>query len=392
MTNTTPVDPRGLLLHARRLAITVLLTAASAVSTAAESTSATVAEAITRLRVQEASTPVNANPRWRAPRKILLLTWGTAGWAGRLPELQAAAPGARFVSASNRQQALAEAGDADVIVGSNPDICDPAILAAAKEVRWVQSLSAGVELCMRVPAIRTPNLVVTNMRGVDSPVIAEHAIAMMLALAHGLDVFAVDTSRGLWSREHAGQTKLQMLTGKTVLIVGLGGIGTEVAQRAAGLGMKVVATREGDGPTYPFVQHIGPAAELMQLARTADVIISCVPLTPATTGMYDAKFFAALKPSALFLNVARGPSVVTADLVKALNENRIAGAGLDVVDPEPLPPDHPLWKSPRVLISPHISSRSDLPGDDRWTLLAENVRRYVTGGRMLQPVDVQRGY
>jgi phosphoglycerate dehydrogenase-like enzyme len=342
--------------------------------------------------VQEAAAPISTNPRYQAPRKVLLLAYGNQAWAGRVPALQAAVGSARIVAAPDLQAALAEAADADVIVGYNPDICSPQLLSAAKQLRWLQSLAAGVERCMQRPEIRTPNLLVTNMRGVDSPVIAEHAIGMMLALAHGLDVFAADTARAVWSRENAARTQVQMLDGKTLLVVGLGGIGTEVAQRAHALGMNVVATRLGAGPSHPFVSHIGQPGELLQLARTADVIISCVPLTRETTGMYDARFFAALKPSALFLNVARGPSVVTDELVKALNERRIAGAGLDVVDPEPLPPEHPLWKAPRVLISPHISARSDLPGNDRWVLLAENLRRYAAGGRMLQVVDVQRGY
>jgi phosphoglycerate dehydrogenase-like enzyme len=351
----------------------------------------TAAEVIARLRVQEATTPISANPRYQPPRKVLLLP-GTGATPDRLPELQSAVPGARFVAVASPAQALVEAADADVIIGSNPEVCSPQLLAAAKQLRWLQSLSAGVELCMQVPAIRQPNLLVSNMRGVDAPIIAEHAIGMMLALAHGLDVFAMDTARGMWSRENAARTQVQMLGGKTLLVVGLGGIGTEVAQRGHALGMNVIATRPGDGPSYPFVSRIAQPGELLQLARTADVIVSCVPLTPETTGMYDAKFFAALKPSALFVNVARGQSVVTAELVKALNEKRLAGAGLDVVDPEPLPPNHPLWKAPRVLISPHISSRSDLPGDDRWVLLAENLRRYAAGGKMLQVVDVARGY
>jgi len=379
-----------------RVAVALLLAALGSASAGAAQPAAAgnaaVGEVMTRLRVQEAAAPINANPRWRAPSKVLLLAWGNATWDGRPPEIQAILPNARVVAASNLQQAISEAADADVIVGYNPEICNPQLLAAAKQLRWLQSLAAGVELCMQVPAIRTPNLLVTNMRGVDAPIIAEHAIAMMLSLAHGLDVFATDTSKGIWSRDRGASVQMQMLTGKTLLVAGLGGIGTEVAQRANALGMKVVATRPGTGPSYPFVSHIGQPAELLTLARTADVIISCVPLTAETTGMYDAKFFAALKPSALFLNVARGQSVVTAELLKALTEKRIAGAGLDVVDPEPLPTEHPLWKAPRVLISPHISSRSDLPGTDRWVLLGENLRRYAAGGRMLQVVDVQRGY
>jgi phosphoglycerate dehydrogenase-like enzyme len=375
------------------LALQALSAGAGAAAPAAAPPTAEVAAVMERLRVQPASQPIRANPRWRQPGKVLLLTWGgSLNWDGRLPALQAAAPGARLVAAASRAEAIAQAADADAIIGYNPDICDPQILSAAKQLRWVQSLSAGVELCMQVPAIRQPNLLVTNMRGVDSAVIAEHGIGLLLALAHGLDAFAVDTSQGIWSRQRAASIPVQTLEGKTLLVVGLGGIGTEVAQRAAGLGMKVIATRDGGGPVPAFVSRVGQPGEMLELARTADVVVSCVPLTPQTTGLYDAKFFAALKPTAFFINVARGGSVVTDELVKALNEKRLAGAGLDVVDPEPLPAGHPLWKAPRVLISPHISARSDLPGDSRWVLLTENLRRYVAGEPMLQVVDVQRGY
>lgn len=370
-----------------RAAFAVLALLASVTAQAAD-----VKEVITRLRVPESATPLSARAGWQAPRKVVLLAW-SAQWNSRIADLQAAVPSSlRIVSARSPQEAVREVADADAIVGFNPEVCDAQILDAAKQLRWLQSLSAGIELCAAGAAAKKQNLVMSNMRGVDSPAIGEHAVAMMMALAHGLDAYAVDTSRGVWSRGRAGQIGMQTLEGKTLLVVGLGGIGTEVAKRGAGLGMKVIATRQGPGENPPYVSHVGQPDELLKLAPTADVIISCVPLTRETTGMYDAKFFAAMKRTAYFLNVARGGSVVTDALVKALDERRIAGAGLDVVEPEPLPPDHPLWKSPRVLISPHVSSSSDLPGEDRWTLLAENLRRYAAGGRLLQVVDLQRGY
>ena len=372
-------------------ALVPLVVSAMAVG-AAPPPGADVATTIQKFRAQEAATPVRDNPRWRTPKKVLLLNWTNPAMGSRTAAFQSAMPGVRIVTAANRQAAIAEAADADVIVGANPDICDPQILAAARELRWVQSLSAGVELCMQVPAIKAPDLVVSNMRGVDSVAIAEHAIAMLLTLSHGLDAFALDTSRGVWSRERAASVPIQVLDGKTMLVVGLGGIGTEVAQRAAGLGMKVIATDAGRGPKPSFVSAVSPPTDLLKIAPTADVIVSCVPLTPETTNLYDAKFFAVLKPTAYFLNVARGQSVVTDELMKALNEKRLAGAALDVVEPEPLPANHPLWKSPRVLMTPHISSRSDLPGEGRWVLLAENFRRYAAGERLLQVVDVRRGY
>jgi phosphoglycerate dehydrogenase-like enzyme len=352
--------------------------------------SADIALTLARHGAQEAAAPVREHPRWMTPQRVLLLQFGrswpaTAGFA-------AAAPSAQVIVARSVSEAIAAAGSADVIIGFNPEVCDPRIINVATGLRWLASLSAGVENCMDLPAVKARALMMTNLRGIDSPVIAEHAIALMLALAHGLDRFAVDTANAQWSRASAAGVPMQFLEGKTMLVSGLGGIGTEVARRAHGLGMQVVATRVGGGPQPNFVSYIGQPEELLKLARTADVIVSAVPLTAATTGLYDAKFFAALKPTAFFINVARGGSVVTDALMQALNEKRLAGAGLDVVDPEPLPADHPLWKSPRILFTPHISARSDLPGEARWTIAMENLRRYVAGGKLLNVVDLSLGY
>jgi phosphoglycerate dehydrogenase-like enzyme len=367
--------------------------ALTAQSTARADDSDPVATVITRLRVQEAPQPVRDRPRWRTPHKVVLLAFAYGrGWASRESAFAAAAPKARIVVAKDMASAVKETADADVIVGFNPEICVPKIVDNDKQLRWIASMAAGVENCIAVPGIRSRNLLLTNMRGVDSPVIAEHAIALMMALAHGLDTFAVDTSKGAWSTEHGATTPIQTLDGKTMLVVGLGGIGTEVAMRAHGLGMKVVATRDNNRDKPDFVSYVGLPDEMLTLAKSADVVVNSVPLTPQTTGIYAAKFFAALKPSAYFINVARGASVVTADLVAALNEHRLAGAGLDVVDPEPLPADSPLWRAPHVLITPHISSRSDLPGEARWTLAVENLRRYANGEKMLSVVDLTKGY
>jgi phosphoglycerate dehydrogenase-like enzyme len=351
-----------------------------------------VESVITRLRVQEGPQPIREKKQWRTPRKVVLLQFGNSGWSSRDDQFRAAAPKAKVVVAQNTAEAVAAIADADAVIGFNNEICDPQILDAGKQLRWISSLAAGVELCMAVPSVRQRDLLVTNMRGVDSAVIAEHAIALMLALAHGLDTFVVDTSKGEYGGRHGGQTPMQSLEGKTMLVVGLGGIGTEVAKRAHGLGMKVIATRDNVHDKPDFVSYVGLPNEMLSLAKSADVVVNCVPLTTQTTGMYNAAFFAALKRTAYFINVARGQSAVTADLVSALNEHRLAGAGLDVVDPEPLPSDNPLWRAPHVIITPHISSRSDLPGEARWTLAVENLRRYANGEKMLSVVDLSKGY
>ncbi|HEV2701955.1 MAG TPA: D-2-hydroxyacid dehydrogenase [Steroidobacteraceae bacterium] len=352
----------------------------------------TASDLVKSLQLVAAPTAVKQRADWRVPPKVLLLEFGRQDWAPRQAQFTAAAPHSAIVVAHNMTEALALVPDVDVLVGFNPEICAPRLLAAARNLRWIASLAAGVENCLAVPGLRERGLLLTNMRAVDAAVIAEHAIALMLALAHGLDVFAVDTANGRWNPAHGATTPMQSLDGKTLLVVGLGGIGTEVARRGHALGMTVVATRDGDKHGPPFVSHVGTPAELPALARGADVIVSCVPLTPVTKGMYDAKFFALLKPTALFINIARGGSMVMADLTQALVDRRLAGAGLDVADPEPLPPDNPLWHAPHVLITPHISSRSDLPGEGRWTVAAENLRRYAQGGHMLNVVDQARGY
>jgi phosphoglycerate dehydrogenase-like enzyme len=349
-------------------------------------------ELIRSLQLVPAPAPVKQRSDWRVPHKVMLLEFGKQDWAPRQSEFAAAAPHTQVVVVHNMTEALAQAPDTDVLVGFNPEICAPQLLAAASALRWIESLAAGVENCLDVPGLRERGLLLTNMRAVDAAVIAEHAIALTLAIAHGLDVFAVDTANAQWSFAHGATTPMQSLEGKTLLVVGLGGIGTEVARRAHGLGMTVVATRDGDRKGPAFVRHVGAPGELAALAGSADVIVSCVPLTPVTKGMFDAKFFALLKPTTIFINISRGGTMVMADLTQALVDRRLAGAGLDVADPEPLPAGNPLWHAPRVLITPHISSRSDLPGEGRWIVARENMRRYAAGTNMLNVVDQTRGY
>lgn len=385
----TPTVTRTVVFTAASLAALLVHSAAHATDDSGESLSSIM----TRLRVQEAPQPIRENPQWRAPRKVVLLAFGNdRGWEGREAAFAAAAPKAKVIVAKDMAAAVAATADADVLVGFNPEICAARLVDNDKQLRWLASLAAGVENCMAVPGVRSRNLLLTNMRGVDSAVIAEHAVALAMALAHSLDTFAVDTSKGQWSNQHGNSAPIETLAGKTMLVVGLGGIGTEVALRAHGLGMQVVATRDNASNKPDFVSYVGTPGELLTLAKSADVIVNAVPLTPQTKGMYDAKFFAVLKPSAYFVNVARGASVVTADLVSALEEHRLAGAGLDVVDPEPLPADSPLWHAPRVIITPHISSRSDFPSEARWTLAVENLRRYANGEKMLSVVDLTKGY
>jgi phosphoglycerate dehydrogenase-like enzyme len=342
------------------------------------------ADIIARLGLVESATPVRDRAGWQRPKKVLL--WNSD--PALLPALQAVAPGVELVPAKDAAEAAKLAGGVDAVLG----FCTPEVLAAGTKIRWIQAYSAGVERCVSIPALAERSILLTNMQRIAAPVMAEHVLAMMLAFTRGLDFYILERSAARWTRELPPPARLTALEGKTVLVVGLGGIGTEVAKRARALGMRVVATRASgrDGP--PFVSYVGLPDELRKLAGEADFIVNTTPLTPATTGVFDAGFFAAAKQGAYFVNVGRGKSVVQADLVDALKSGRIAGAGLDVTDPEPLPADHPLWKFPNVIITPHVSADSDGDQQVRFAILRENLRRYVAGEKMLSVVDVAKGY
>jgi phosphoglycerate dehydrogenase-like enzyme len=305
-----------------------------------------------------------------------------------VPRLQAAAPGVELLLAKDVNEAVKLAGQADVSLG----FCSAELLAAGPEIRWIQAYSAGVERCVAVPALHERGILLTNMQRIAGPVMAEHVLAFLLAYARALPFYIPERTAARWTREPPPPNRMITLEGKTLLVVGLGGIGAEVARRAHALGMRVIATRASgrEGPDY--VSYVGLPDELLKLAAEADFVVNTTPLTPATTGVFDAKFFAAVKPGAFFVNVGRGRSVVQNDLIAALRSGRLGGAGLDVTDPEPLPADSPLWQLPNVIITPHVSANSDVGDEARFAIGIENLRRYVAGEKMLSVVDVAQGY
>ena len=272
---------------------------------------------------------------------------------------------------------------ADVLIG----LCTPEIIARGTSLKWIQLLNAGADSCATIPTVAQRGILVTNLQRIQGPHMAEHAIALLLSLARALPVYAVEQNAGAFTRgfrETRGERPIE-IEGKTLLVVGLGGIGTEVAKRAHGLGLHVIATRNSrrEGPDY--VEYVGLAEEYRTLAARADVVVNSTPLTPETRGMFDAAFFAAMKDDAFFINIGRGESVVTPDLTVAIEKGTIGGAGLDVTDPEPLPPGHPRWSMSNV-------TSSDYRSDRTFTLVAENVRRYARGDAVLSVVDLAAGY
>jgi phosphoglycerate dehydrogenase-like enzyme len=362
-----------------------LLAADSQPGDAAAQVSAAAQLMIDELGLRESKIASRDLPGWRRPDKVLARVDNPE----RLDGLQAVAPGVEIVLVENLEQAVAQAADAQAVLG----FCEQQLFDNAPQLHWIQYYSSGVDRCVVHPGLHEGNKLLTNGQRVASPALAEHAIALMMALVRGLDVYHANQLQGSWRRDIGmDRSAFMELEGRTVLVVGLGGIGTQTAKRAHGLGMRVIATRGSrrEGPDY--VDYVGLADEANELAAQADVVINTAPLTDSTRGMFDAAFFAAMKPTAYFVSVARGASTVTADLVAALETGAIAGAGLDVTDPEPLPEGHVLWTMPRVIISPHAGGRSDKGRDRLFLLVQENLRRYVAGEPMLSVVDIERGY
>jgi phosphoglycerate dehydrogenase-like enzyme len=338
---------------------------------------------VSELGLRVAAEPVRERSGWQPPQEILV----APELHSDLPRLKQVAPQVRFVEFSPGV-AAGEFADADAIIGS----CDQKILQAAPHAQWIQLLVVGVERCVQQPLILERRPLITNMQRVPGASMAEHVMGMMLILSHHLDYFLRQQARGHWATGADHYPEPGELKGKTVLVVGLGGVGTEVAKRAYAFGMRVTATRASAAAAPDYVSYVGSPDELLKLATDADVIVNCTPLTPQTARLFNRQFFDATKPSAYFINVGRGGSVVTADLIAALRAGRIAGAGLDVTDPEPLPADSALWHMKNVVITPHMSGNSPLSADMGLAVLVENLRRYIGGEPMLSVVDIDRGY
>jgi phosphoglycerate dehydrogenase-like enzyme len=277
-----------------------------------------------------------------------------------------------------------EVGDAHAIYGgfSRED------LAAARQLRWIQYAAAGVEGILWPELVESP-VVLTNMQRIYAPAISETVIALMLALTRHLPQYAMQTHEHQWKQLEG----LVEISGMTMGIVGMGGIGSETAHRAHyGFRMKVLAVDPKPLPKPAAVEELHSVDWLPHMVPQVDVLVSAAPHTPLSQGMFNKALFRAMKPTAYFINVSRGKLVDTPALARALEEGWIAGAGLDVAYKEPLPPDDALWTAPNLIITCHTSGWSPKTIDRQMDLFSENVRRYLEGLPLLNVVDKKRGY
>lgn len=310
--------------------------------------------------------------------------------AEHLAELQALAPNVTFLVDLAADEALARAAELD---GADAHLLNDDLLAAATKLRWVQSWSAGVDRYLQLDRLRdSDRIVLTNMQGVHGPAIAEHVFATLLALTRKLPALYENQREGRWDRQ--GAAGATALAGRTMFVVGMGGIGSQIARRAHAFDMRVVATvRNPEGREQPaYVDEMGGAEDLDRLLPQADVVAIALPLTKETRGLFDTERLALMPAGSWLVNIGRGPIVDTDALLAALRSGHLAGAALDVTDPEPLPAEHPLWKLDNVIITPHVASRAELTGQRRWEIVKENVRRFAAGEALINVVDKELGY
>ena len=312
------------------------------------------------------------------------------GQKKQLAELERSLPNLELVAAKP-DQVLDVIGDCDAIIGLGyGNDRSRQIIQAGKKLRWVHSTSAGVEKVVWIPELKDSDIILTNAKIFQGPEIADHAFGLLLTLTRNLKHYNRRMDEG-WERVTPDLPIIE-LRGKTMLIVGLGGIGTQIAQRASAFDMRVLAVDPKDIPLMHIVDRVVRPDQLHQVLPQADVVVSSVPHTAASEGMFGQKEFALMKDGVYFVNVSRGKVVQTEALVAALRSGKVRAAGLDVTNPEPLPKGHPLWKMNNVIITPHIATVSVQSRTRLLELIRSNVERFVTGRPMLNVVNKAAGF
>jgi len=302
-----------------------------------------------------------------------------------IARIRAIAPDAEVVDAG-QERVAEELPEADIFCG-HPKVPVPwDDVVSRGRLRWIQSSAAGLDHCL-VPAVVESSIIVTSASGVLADQVAEHALALVLACTRRLPRFL-----GQQARREFVRRPTRDLTGATVGIVGLGGVGRRVVEVLAPFRVRILATDWYPVAKPSAVEFLGPPESLEKILPQLDVLVLCAPLTAVTRGMIDAAALAALKPGAVLVNVARGPLVDERALVDALESGRLDAAALDVTPREPPEPDSPLWTAPRLLLTPHVGGQSARRIDTMTDFFCANLDRFLSGRTLRNLVDKRLGF
>jgi phosphoglycerate dehydrogenase-like enzyme len=305
-------------------------------------------------------------------------------WADRLAsEL----PGVTVLTPADTAEAIPALQRADAAFGSLPE----ELVQHARGLRWLQAPAAGPPAGFyNAELVRHPT-VVTNMRGTYTDLVAAHAVALLLALARRLPQYTAQQYQGVWLPDPDPGSYLYFPEA-TLLIVGVGALGAEVARLMAAFGSRILATDARLTEAPPHVESLYPPQRLDDLLPAADAVIVTAPHTPSTERLFAKRTFDLMKEGSFFVNVGRGAIVDTDDLIDALRSNRLRGAGLDVLAHEPLPAGHPLWTTPGVILTPHVAAAGFDYQERRYAVLLDNAQRFAAGKPLINVVDKERWF
>lgn len=337
---------------------------------------------------------MDRRPIWALPgrSRAAILAAVPADWSVRFMETPADGSGDGVQRAP--PELLAAVAGARVYMGYG---IPPEVLTSSPRLEWVHSGAAGVGSSLG-PEMLERDVLFTNSAGIHAAPMSETVLAMMLHFARGLDVAVRAQREGRWSAPEywAAAAPVTELGGSTVGIVGFGGVGREVARKVAALGGRVVAARRrggvGDAVAVRGAEVAAGPAALDRVIAEADYLVLAVPETPLTHGLMTRQRLFAMKPGSVLINVARGRLVDETALLDALDSGPLRGAGLDVFHTEPLPPGHPLYAHPKVLMTPHVSATTRRFWDRETDLITDNIARFVRGEPLRNLVDKAAGY
>ena len=299
-------------------------------------------------------------------------------------QIQSVSPDLVIVEPKDEAARLKEIPDTDILFGDfNRSLFD-----AARQLKWVQVLGAGVDGLL-FPEFVESDVVLLSAKGYVGPHLADQTWALILGLIRGVGRAVRERT---WENRWSIRDETWELAGRTLGIVGLGGTGIDVAKRAQGFDMRVIAVDPEDVDAPSFVHEVWKMDRFYDLLAESDVVSICAPLTDETHGMFDDDAFRRMKPSALLINVTRGKIVDEPSLLRALEEGLIGGAGLDVTPEEPLPQNSPLWDLPNVIVTPHVAGGSPNRDDRTVGLFCDNLERFLVGKPFLSVIDKRKGY
>jgi phosphoglycerate dehydrogenase-like enzyme len=327
-------------------------------------------------------------------RKLLIFVhhpfdqWNAPTWFPK--RLQQEFPQVNVVNLPDYTRVDEEIVDAEVVIAWS---IRPEQIAAARRLRWIHSPAAAVHQLM-FPELVASDVVLTNAREVHGPVVAEHVIALIFALAKKIPGSVLLQEKHVWGQQILWDEvpRVREVAGATLGLVGLGSIGRPVVKSAKALGMRVIAVREHPEKGSEGADAVFGPAQIDEIFRQADYVVLAAPVTDGTKAIANAERLALMKPDACLINVGRGPLVDEAALAAALREKKIGGAALDVFPKEPLAADSPLWDVPNLLITPHTAALTDKLWERHYSLFSENLRRYLNGEPLVAVVDKRKGY